>query len=376
MKRIILLVSLVALFASCNREVRYVVVSNPSLEERFDDLVEVAAADLQLTAQTVGKYALYDENGDQVPFEVVYQDSVPSSVLFQASVRGGMQNTYEWRKGKPLSPENKVFARFVPERKDDFAWENEYAAYRMYGPALAPEYPSNGVDLWLKCTDELIVDSFYCRELQQGYSYHVNWGKGLDCYKVGHTLGCGGTAPFVGDSLYVGNHFNTWKMLESGALRTVFSLSYDNMEQIITVQAGTPFCRSQVVYKPFVTQDGMSQDTFRVAAGIYLHDVMDNVSYSAQGNWLAYAENAVSDAGVPQGRNYAAVIMPDATDVLIRDNTLLSLAPYVAGDTLTYYFAGGWSQWKFPEDADWFSETVRRAGLLRYPLQVSVESRR
>ena len=41
----------------------------------------------------------------------------------------------------------RVFGRFVPERKDDFAWENEYAAFRMYGPALAPENPSNGVDM-------------------------------------------------------------------------------------------------------------------------------------------------------------------------------------------------------------------------------------
>ena len=51
----------------------------------------------------------------------------------------------------------KVFGRFVPERKDDFAWENEYAAFRMYGPALKPENPSNGVDLWLKTSPELVV---------------------------------------------------------------------------------------------------------------------------------------------------------------------------------------------------------------------------
>ena len=26
----------------------------------------------------------------------------------------------------------KVYGRYVPERKDDFAWENEYAAFRLY----------------------------------------------------------------------------------------------------------------------------------------------------------------------------------------------------------------------------------------------------
>lgn len=374
MKRVTLLLALVALLVGCKKPAKYIVLTNPSLEERSEELVQVPASELQLSVATVGKYALFDEEGNAVPFEVAYRDSMPNAILFQATVRGGMQRTFVWKKGKPLSPQAKVFARFVPERKDDFAWENEYAAFRMYGPALAGEYPSNGIDLWLKSTNELIVDSFYYRELQQGYSYHINWGKGLDCYKVGHTLGCGGTAPFVDDSLWVADHFNTWRILEQGNLRTVFSLSYDNMEQIITVQAGTPYCRSEVIYKPVKGRDGVLRDTFQVAAGIYLHDTLDNVSYSAQGRWAAYAENAVSDAGVPQGRNYAAIIMPSAADVRIVDKTLISLAPYVAGDTLTYYFAGGWSQWHFPHDVDWFTETALRSEQLRYPLVVTVQN--
>ena len=71
----------------------------------------------------------------------------------------------------------KVYGRYVPERKDDFAWENEYAAFRMYGPALKPENPSNGVDLWLKASPELVVDSFYYREHVLGLPYHINYGK-------------------------------------------------------------------------------------------------------------------------------------------------------------------------------------------------------
>ena len=55
----------------------------------------------------------------------------------------------------------KVYGRYVPERKDDFAWENEYAAFRMYGAALKPENPSNGVDLWLKNSPALVIDTMY-----------------------------------------------------------------------------------------------------------------------------------------------------------------------------------------------------------------------
>ena len=98
----------------------------------------------------------------------------------------------------------KVFGRYVPERKDDFAWENEYAAFRMYGPALKAENPSNGVDLWLKASPELVVDSFYYREHVLGLPYHINYGKGLDCYKVGHTCGAGGLVVLAEDQTWIG----------------------------------------------------------------------------------------------------------------------------------------------------------------------------
>ena len=32
--------------------------------------------------------------------------------------------------------------RFVPERRDDFAWENDRIAFRVYGPACSPVSPS------------------------------------------------------------------------------------------------------------------------------------------------------------------------------------------------------------------------------------------
>ncbi|MCM1035680.1 MAG: DUF4861 domain-containing protein [Paludibacter sp.] len=366
MKKLVYLVLLSLVFTACHSTEKRIRVFNPSLEERTNELVETDAQLLGITADRIGKYALYDENAKQVPFQLVC-DSLgnPVQLLFQVSIRGGMQTFYTWRKGKPLHITPKVFARYVPERKDDFAFENEYAAFRMYGPALADENPSNGVDLWLKCTDELIVDSFYYREHELGYSYHINWGKGLDCYKVGHTLGCGGIAPYVNGALLVGDHYEEWQTIEEGELRTAFRLIYGNMTQAITLEAGSPFCKCEVV----CTEDA---DSLQMAAGIFLHDVLDNVSYSVQGGWAAYAENAVSDAGVPQGRNYAGVILPGTTDIFIQDKTLLALTDYHIGDTLTYWFAGGWSQWQFPTDADWFSAVAQKAHLMQYPLEVTV----
>ena len=42
--------------------------------------------------------------------------------------------------------EPKTFCRFVPERSDDFAWENDKIAFRAYGPALSASAENSGID--------------------------------------------------------------------------------------------------------------------------------------------------------------------------------------------------------------------------------------
>lgn len=267
----------------------------------------------------------------------------------------------------------KVYGRFVPERKDDFAWENEYAAFRMYGPALRPENPSNGVDLWLKKSPELVVDSFYYREYVLGKPYHINYGKGLDCYKVGHTAGCGGLVVIAADKfenrLYVGGAYDRWEILEQTPDKFIFKLEYDSLEVngnklqesiTITAEAGKMLNRADVVLR------GECKEELWVGGGIYLHDTIDNFYTCDHCGIAAYAEDALSDKTaaemnnfVPQGRSYIAVVTPHGGWQDIFDGTLFSVQPYELGDTLTYYFGACWSEWSngeesFPTDESWF----------------------
>lgn len=272
----------------------------------------------------------------------------------------------------------KVFGRYVPERKDDFAWENEYAAFRMYGPALRPENPSNGVDLWLKKSPELVVDSFYYREHVLGLPYHINYGKGLDCYKVGHTAGCGGLVVIETskpeEKLYVGGAYDRWEILEQTPERFVFKLEYDSFlvgervlkESItITAEAGQMLNKAQVV----LTGNEEGPELW-VGGGIYLHDTIDNIYTCDHCGVIAYAEDALSDktaakmnfdynGSTTQGRSYIAVVTPHGGWQDIIDGTLFSVQPYELGDTLTYFFGACWSEWSngelsFPTDQDWF----------------------
>lgn len=254
----------------------------------------------------------------------------------------------------------KVYGRFVPERKDDFAWENEYAAYRMYGPSLRPENPSNGVDLWLKASPELVVDSFYYREHVLGLPYHINYGKGLDCYKVGHTAGCGGLIVMANDTTYVGGAYDRWEILEQTPEKFVFKLEYDSLlvaghvlkESItITAEAGSALNQADVVLT------GEYDGELLVGGGIYMHDTIDHFEVYENIGMIFYEEDALSDktaakmnydynGSTSQGRIYITVQTPDATVTDIQDGNLVAVKPYTLGDTLTYYFGATWSEWK------------------------------
>jgi len=258
----------------------------------------------------------------------------------------------------------KVYGRFVPERKDDFAWENEYAAFRMYGPALRPENPSNGVDLWLKTSPELIVDSFYYREHVLGLPYHINYGKGLDCYKVGHTCGAGGLVVIADDKTYIGGAFDRWEILEQTPDRFVFKLEYDSLfvnghilqESItITAVAGSAMNQADVVLT------GEYDGELLVGGGIYMHDTIDHLEVYDRIGTIFYEEDALSDntaaqmnydynGSTSQGRIYLTVQTPDATVTDIQDGNLIAVRPYTLGDTLTYYFGATWSEYKLTEE--------------------------
>ena len=118
-----------------------------------------------------------------------------------------------------------AYGRTVPERYDDYAWENNKVAYRLYGPALetSPEkLITPGIDVWVKCTDKLVIDEWYARG-----KYHHNFGDGMDCYKVGVTLGSGASLPFVDGKFWMMDHnYATARTLDNGPIRTTVELPY------------------------------------------------------------------------------------------------------------------------------------------------------
>jgi hypothetical protein len=353
-----------------------IVVTNSSGYDRKGEMVEVKITSLKVPFET-RTYVLKDKRNKEVGYQLIYKGNKrPQSLIFQADVKANSSAVYSLAVGKPAVVKPKTFARFVPERKDDFAWENDIAAYRMYGPALANENPSNGVDFWSKSTDKLVVDQRYKDDIYNKISYHIDHGQGLDFYKVAHTLGCGGIAPYTLGKLCVGDHFSTYKVIESGPFRSVFTLVYDSVKvgkviykEVLTITTNAGSMLNKAVVK-FTGPD----HKFELAAGIALHDGKGIWKYNIANGTSGYAEEAVSDTNVPSGRNYVGVYIPVKVNKAIKDpENALIIASYKVGEPFTYYFGGGWSKWMFPTDTDWFKALNRFSETNRNPLKVTVK---
>lgn len=134
----------------------------------------------------------------------------------------------------PIASEIRTFSRFVPERTDDYTWENDKVAFRTYGPEALRRIKegqpggtfSSGIDAWHKKVPYSIIDKWYKKELSGSGSYHKDTGEGADFYHVGISRGVGGTGFWHNDTLYAADNFINYRTLAEGPLRTVFELDY------------------------------------------------------------------------------------------------------------------------------------------------------
>lgn len=361
MKKIGLFITAALFLISCSEKTVSLEITNSSETDRINELVNIPWTNIKekLVLPEGKSIIVLDESGEQIPYQLITNgETEPQEILFPATVNKGNKAIYSIKTGTPREFDRMTYGRAVPERKDDFAWENDRIAFRMYGPALADENPSNGVDIWLKRTNNLIIDKFYSDELERGISYHVDNGDGLDCYKVGHTLGAGGIAPFVNDSLWINGHYTTAKILDSGLLRTTFVLTFDSVQvddkylaQTLTISLDA----GSQLNKAVVTYNG-EFESLKLAPGIWLHNKIDNIKTDKNAGYIAYAENAVSDAGLESGRNFVGVLIPDNNleDAVQHNDHLLAFTNYNKGDKFVYYFGAGWNKWGFDSDDQWF----------------------
>ena len=142
----------------------------------------------------------YDNNG------------IVDAILFQPKLEKNSKKTFLILSvNDSLKPKKDIlcYSRFVPERTDDYALENDKVAFRTFGPRAQEMKENNipggklssGIDLWLKKVEYSIIDKWYHKNLKEKGYYHKNHGEGYDPYHVGISRGTGGIGIWKADSL-------------------------------------------------------------------------------------------------------------------------------------------------------------------------------
>lgn len=190
--------------------------------------------------------------------------------------------------GKPAT-----FCRFVPERSDDFAWENDTIAFRAYGPALKAKGEDSGFDCWLKRVEYPVINKWY-KEHAEGKSYHVDHGEGYDPYKVGSSRGCGGLALWIDEKMVLSNVFTDWKVVKCEAEESIFILTYEytvgedvyKEEKKISIKLGERLFKSVSTF----WKNGKIAADLPIAIGLVRHHETDLVSKDLSKGWISIWE--------------------------------------------------------------------------------------
>ncbi len=192
----------------------------------------------------------------------------------------------------------RAYARLVPERKDDLAWENDKIAHRVYGPALRPGIEGSGIDAWAKSVSYPVLDKWYADDLAGRQSYHKNHGEGYDGFEVGDSRGCGGLGIWKNRHLIVADVYDD---------ATIFWTAPDVAE-----------FQTRYSYPPIDGKRYRETRVTRLRLGEHLNEITSRFTLDAPGNPPA-ANLEIAIGLITQTPKGEIILQPEAGRIAIWD---------------------------------------------------------
>lgn len=397
-------------FASCadSKQTMTVTVTNPLALERTGEMIEVPMNDVvaKLKLTDTAQIIVLDVNGQQVPYQLTYDEKV----VFPVAVEANGVATYTIKPGSP-EPFNVIACgKQYPERLDDLAWENDLAGFRAYGPALQKRGERGfGYDLFTKYnTTEPILEGLYAEELNaekrakiaelrktdpkaaaelgRAISYHIDHGYGMDCYAVGPTLGAGTSALMVGDTIIYPYCYNTQEILDNGPLRFTVKLEFNPLvvrgdsnvveTRVISLDAGSYLNKTVISYTNL-------KEAKPVTTGIVLREPDGTIIADAENGYITYVDPTTDRSG-GNGKIFVGAAFPaqvkEAKAVLFSekekkerggaDGHVLAISEYEPGSEYTYYWGFAWDKAAIKTVDAWNDYMTQYAQKVRTPLMV------
>jgi hypothetical protein len=364
-------------FATHGADAVWIGISNHLALARPHESIEVDWSELHARLPDISpdKVTVRDEHGLELACQPLDDngDGQPDRLLFQADFASNAARRFEIVKSAPAQKQPaRTFGRFVPERADDFAWENDRIAFRMYGPAPEKLTPpsSSGVDVWCKRTRALIVNAWY-----KSGDYHRDHGEGADFYSVGTGRGCGGVGIWQDGKLAVSRNFRRSRVVATGPIRVEFELDFEawavtggtvTETKRISLDAGENLCR-------FSSTFTSEQTNLLVAIGLAKHDAKSgHVQFNQAEGWASVWGKLSS------GHLGTGVVLPAAQVREVRQDAghAYVLTLLAAKEKLVYYAGAGWDlSGDFSDEAAWERALRQRAQRIAAPLRVDWTAR-
>jgi rhamnogalacturonyl hydrolase YesR len=388
-----------------NAKLALIKVTNPANFSRECETVEFDFSKL-VTTNGIYMFSVMEGTSSRILDSEIYSPpSRDKRLLFQVDLAPGETRTFYILNSLVLGdfcppPIVKTFARYVPERLDDFAWESDRIAHRAYGQALAksPEHTvSSGPDVWIKKNRELTVDTMYRTK-----HYHEDNGEFMDDYRVGKSRGCGGLGIWDGQKLYTSSNYRNWKLITTGPIRSEFELTYDAWDagngrmvsetKRYSIDAGSWFTKAQSTFA--------SDDKSPLTLGVGLAERAcptnreEFIAHDQTEGWLTYWQ----PEDKPKGTTAVAILLPkDSVKEFTNDNpempdsvkrasvpqpthegypairNQLAIAQAEVGKPFEYYFGASWDRsGDFTNHEQWEAYVKRFAERRDQPLRVTV----
>ena len=351
---------------------------------RANQTIELTAEQLApLGARELNTVHVKDSVGNELICQAVDTDfdalHHADIVIFQADFAPGESKTFTVSTGAKQEftmEQFKAFGRFVRERFDDFAWENDRIAHRMYGKGLetweGEPLSSSTIDIWSKSTPRMVINDWYLMD-----NYHEDHGEGADFYSAGPTRGCGGNGLWANDRLWTSRNFTASRVLANGPIRVMFELDYEPFDvngmsvaetKRITLDAGQNLDHYQSFYKPYAGPGRSVPLTMAIG----LKKVSgEQKELNTDHGWLAKWERMEKNAG-NQG---LAVIVDSKVFVNQAEDDLnwLVLTKVPSYNVGSYWSGFCWDKFGAIKDAEaWRKYVDEFAQGLQSPIEVTV----
>ena len=348
---------------------------------RAGQTIELSTKDLAPLGETdLHKIHIRDAAGKEVLCQAVDTDfdayHKADIVIFQADFAPGETKTFTVSSGRKqvyTKAQFRAHGRFVRERFDDFAWENDRIAHRMYGKGLetwlGEPLTSSTVDVWTKRVPQMVIDEWYMVD-----NYHADTGQGADFYSAGAICGCGGNGLWADNKLWVSKNFVDSRVLADGPIRVMFELVYEPFEvsgkqvaevKRITLDAGSNLDHFQSFYKP-------QGEAGPLTSGIGLKKVAgETKTLNPEHGWMAIWQQVEKNQGL---EGVALVVDPKALTQATEDKQNHLLLVKVAPDNSISYWAGfGWDKsGQFADAEAWKNYVDQFAQGMQSPIEVTI----